>query len=626
MPPSLRKLSPVDFTRVRIEDRFWAPRIEVNRTQTLPGGFQRCRETGHIDAFRLDWKPGQPRRPHVFWDSDLAKWIEAASYSLATCRDGELERLVDDLAILIAGAQQPDGYLNTYFTVVEPENRWTNLRDRHELYCAGHLIEAAVAHFQATGKRVLLDALCRYADYIGRVFGRGPGRKRGYGGHPEIELALVKLHRATGERRYLELARYFVDERGRRPHYYDQEAAARGPGDHFRFARDYSYMQAHRPLREQTEVTGHAVRGMYLYSAMADLAGELGDRSLLKACRRLWRHAATRMMYVTGGLGSSRHNEGFTFDYDLPNETGYCETCAAIAFVFWSHRLLQFDCDSRYADAMERALYNNVLAGVSLDGGKFFYQNPLASAGGHHRKGWFDCACCPPNVARLLASVGQYAYSQSERDAVVHLYVQGEAEVGVAGQTVKLAQRTDYPWDGRVVLTVCPERPARFRLKLRRPNWCGKAALTVNGRRFAAPLEKGYFVISRQWRIGDQVCLDLRLDVQRVHAHPSVRMDAGRMAIQRGPLVYCLEGVDNRPDLGALAVAPSARLTARWEPKLLGGAVAIHGPGTWLTADAQTPLYGHRRPRKQRGRFKAVPYCLWDNRKPSQMLVWLREG
>jgi len=331
-------------------------------------------------------------------------------------------------------------------------------------------------------------------------------------------------------------------------------------------------------------------------------------------------------MYVTGGLGSSRHNEGFTRDYDLPNETAYCETCAGIAFVFWNHRMLHLDCDARYADAMERALYNNVLAGVSLDGGKFFYVNPLASAGEHHRQEWFGCACCPPNLARLLASLGQYVYSHSRRDAVVHLYVQGRAELNVASQTVCLEQRTDYPWKGRVALTLRPERPAQFRLKLRRPGWCSRAALAVNGKPFAAPLTKGYLVIDRRWAPGDRVVLDLPLDVQRVYAHPQVRADVGRVALHRGPLVYCVESADNRAGLDALSLPPDAALSARRQPRLLGGVVAISGTGRWLVADAGRPLYRRTGPRTVRGRFQAVPYCLWDNRSPGQMRVWLREA
>src|SRR5512136_2068131 len=423
--PMKKSFTPLSFTQVSIEDEFWAPRLRTNRERTIPLEYEQCRSTGRLDAFRLNWKPGMEPVPHIFWDSDVAKWIEAASYTLAAHPDPRLQAQLDEIISLIASAQNSDGYLNTHFTVVEPGKRWTNLRDRHELYCAGHLIEAAVAHFQATGKRTLLDVLCRYADHIDQTFGPRPGQKRGYPGHEEIELALVKLYHVTGERRYLDLSLYFVDERGRQPHYYDLEAVARGDDPASYWAKTYAYMQAHVPVREQHQVVGHAVRAMYLYSALADLAGETGDRSLLETCEELWLHLCTRNLYITGGIGPSPANEGFTADYDLPNESAYAETCASIGLVFWNHRLLQLECAGRYADMMERALYNGVLSGVSLDGEKFFYENPLASQGNHHRQAWFDCACCPPNLARLLASLGQYVYAQNDTELAVHLYVQG---------------------------------------------------------------------------------------------------------------------------------------------------------------------------------------------------------
>ncbi|HEV2662828.1 MAG TPA: beta-L-arabinofuranosidase domain-containing protein, partial [Ktedonobacteraceae bacterium] len=428
--------TPVSWKNVTIDDQFWSPHLRVNREQSLPHIYQFCAETGRIDALRLNWKPGVEPVPHIFWDSDVAKWLEAASYSLATHPDPALEARVDELVGLLVAAQQPDGYLNSYFTAVEPEKRWTNLRDWHELYCAGHLIEAAVAHFQATGKRVLLDALCRYADYIASVFGPEEGKKRGYPGHEEIELALVKLYRVTGEERYLRLSEYFINERGRQPHYYDAEARQRGEDPAAYYHKTYEYNQSHLPIREQSQVVGHAVRAMYFYSAVVDIAGELHDQSLFDADQRLWQQLCSKRMYITGGLGPSAHNEGFTTDYDLPNENAYAETCAAIAFVFWNHRLLQLDCNARYADMLERALYNGVLSGVSLDGRKFFYVNPLASSGGHHRQEWYSVSCCPPNVARLFASLGQYIYAANANELAVHLYIQSTARVTLAGREV----------------------------------------------------------------------------------------------------------------------------------------------------------------------------------------------
>src|SRR5262245_4541741 len=584
-----QRYTPLAHTDVTIDDAFWAPRQRVSRERTIPHIYRQCQQTGRIDAFRPDWVPGpgiEPfRRPaggasHVmFWDSDIAKWLEAASYSLRTHPDPALDALLDEVIALIAQAQHPDGYLNTWFTTVDPQMRWKNLRDWHELYDAGHLIEAAVAHYQATGKRTLLDVLCRYVDHIDRTFGAEPGKRRGYCGHPEIELALVKLARATGERRYLELSRYFVDERGRQPHYFDQETRERGEDPAVFWARGYEYNQSHMPVREQPEVVGHAVRAVYLYSAMADLAGEYGDASLLAACRRLWQHLTTKRMYVMGGIGTSKSNEGFTGDYDLPNESAYAETCAAIGLVFWAHRMLQLELDRRYSDIAELALYNAVISGVALDGETFFYDNPLASTGAHHRTPWFSCPCCPPNLARLLASLGSYIYSQSATDAVVHFYIQSAGQLQIGGQPITLRQETRYPWDGAVALQVELERPAQFGLRLRIPGWCAAPRVSVNGTPvdLAANIEGGYLRIERTWQSGDQVALDLPMPVERLYAHPAVAADVGRVALRRGPLIYCLEQVDHEVPLSRIALPEEAELAAQFEPELLGGVVAIDG-------------------------------------------------
>jgi DUF1680 family protein len=567
--------------------------------------------------------------PHIFWDSDVAKWLEAASYSLATHPDQALEAQVDEVIRLIVAAQQPDGYLNTYFTVVEPEKRWTNLRDWHELYCAGHLIEAAVAHFQATGKRVLLDALCRYADYIDTVFGTAPGKKHGYPGHEEIELALVKLYRVTGEKRYLHLSQYFIDERGRQPHYFDIEARLRGEDPAAFQHKIYEYNQSHLPVREQREVVGHAVRAMYLYSAMADLARELHDQSLFDADQRLWNHLCTTRLYITGGLGPSRHNEGFTADYDLPNETAYAETCAAIGLVFWNHRMLQLDCEARYADVLERALYNCVLSGVSLDGQKFFYENPLASLGTHHRQEWFWVACCPPNIARLLASLGQYIYAVNDKDLAVHLYIQSTAQMTVGGREVTVRQETTYPWNGIITLRLGMDEPSMFGLRLRIPGWCQNAQLKVNGDAFdiASHLEQGYVRVERVWQADDKVELELAMPVERMYAHPNVRQDAGCVVIQRGPLVYCLEGTDNKVPLHRIVVPRTAELASHFGPDVLGGVTVVSGDAlVEEDTDWRETLYRSWPASLQPGAITAIPYYVWDNRQPGEMRVWLREG
>lgn len=627
MPPK-QQLKPVPFTRVQLHDAFWAPRMAANRNATLPAEYAQLERTGRLAALEMSWQPGAGNPPHIFWDSDIAKWIEAAAYALAAQYDSQLDAQLDAVIARLALAQQPDGYLNTHYIVMERaglQRRWTNLRDSHELYCAGHLIEAAVAHFEATGKRTLLDVMCRYADCIERSFGRGAQQRRGYPGHEEIELALVKLYRATGAARYLALARYFIDERGQQPHYFDGEARVRGEDPlKFRFT-NYEYNQSHLPVREQSVVTGHAVRAMYLYSAMADMATADADAGLLAASERLWHSVVEERMYITGGIGPAASNEGFTHAYDLPDESAYAETCAAIGMVFWNQRLLHFAGDGRYADVLERALYNGVLSGVSLDGRLFFYENPLASRGGHHRAEWFDCACCPPNIARLIAGVGGYFYSSAARSLWVHLYAAGTAAAQVDGVPVHLKQRTQYPWDGRVELRIDPERPLRFALHLRVPGWCRRFTLAVNGKRVAVRPRKGYVAVRRLWRAGDKLVLQLSMPVRLTRANPQVRQMAGRVAVERGPLLYCLEGTDHKhAALDEIALPRRARWTVVQRPQLLGGIAVLRTRGSvakpWrsgLYADAHAIV-------EQPVAITAVPYCVWDNRAPGEMRVWLR--
>ena len=632
-----RFFRPVPFTCVSLDDGFWASRQRVNRTVTIPAAYRHCLETGRVDAFRLGWRPGMPDPPHIFWDSDVAKWLEAACYTLSTHPDPPLRGQVDGLVRLICDSQQADGYLNSHFTVVESEKRWTNLRDWHELYCAGHLMEAAVAHHMATGARQLLDAMCRYADYIASVFGPGEGMVRGYPGHEEIELALAKLYRVTGQQRYLALSRFFIDERGRSPSHFVEEARGRGE-ERPRTGRRLEYWQAHCPVREQTEAVGHAVRAMYLYCGMADIAAETGDVALIEACERLFRNVTGRRMYVTGGIGSTGQGERFTRDYDLPNESAYAETCAAIGLVFWTHRLLQLDCNSLYADVMERALYNGAISGVSLDGERFFYVNPLAvhrgpgddEASERHtgrRQGWFGCACCPPNIARLIASMGQYLYSVSDSDLAVHLFAAGTASVAICGRQIDIRQETDYPWDGRVRVTVTPAEGTEFGLRLRLPGWCRDASLSVNGHPCEFERVNGYARIVRTWQPGDEVELTLRMPVERVYAHPDVRAASGRVALQRGPIVYCLEGADNGPALERICLPRDAALGAVKEPELLGGVTVLRGQAVRaVPAGDGRPLYTAHPTRTEPVPVNAVPYCVWENREPGDMLVWLREG
>ena len=626
---------PVPFTAVQLEDTLWAARQRTVRERTVPFLYAQYEKNGLFEALDVDSPPGPLRIPFngrpntavMYWDSDIAKWIEMASYTLATHPDPALDAQIDELVARIASAQRPDGYFNTYFIRREPAKRWTNLRDWHELYCAGHLIEAAVAHAQATGKTALLDVVRRYVDYIGTVFGPRANQRRGYCGHPEIELALVKLYRHTGLRRYLDLARFFIDERGRQPHYFDREAIARGEDPTAQYYGTYEYSQSHVPVREQRAVVGHAVRAMYLYSAMADLAGEYGDRSLMAACETLWADLTTKRLYVTGGLGPSARNEGFTADYDLPNETAYAETCAAVGLIFWAQRMLLVERDRRYADMMEQALYNGALSGLALDGEHFFYDNPLSTRGGHRRWTWHRCPCCPPNLGRLIASLGQYVYSTGPLELAVHLFIAGRARMQVDGVNVAVQQTTRYPWDGGVTIRVEPERAADFALRLRIPAWCRSARLAINGSAIdvEAAMDRGYAQIPRRWQPGDVLQLELAMPAERIYAHPEVIADAGRVALKRGPVVYCIEGADHAAPVHRIALPRSTAIEARFDDALLGGVGTLDAPALAFEAAHGAPLYRTDPPATQPIRLRAIPYSFWSNRDSEDMSVWIRE-
>ncbi|MGD0260296.1 MAG: beta-L-arabinofuranosidase domain-containing protein [Verrucomicrobiota bacterium] len=612
----LLKLWPVPFKDVIIQDSFWAPRRETNRVASIPFSLQKLEEAGNLENMRLAARGATNGfRGPVFMDSDLYKALEAASCSLATHPDPALEKQLDNIISLLAAAQQPDGYLNSYFTVKEPGRRWTNLRDCHELYCAGHMFEAAVAHYQATGKTTFLNVATRYADYIDSVFGPPP-KRLGYPGHPEIELALIKLWRATGNPRYFELARFFVENRGRK--FFAAEHHT--PPDKY----DGSYFQDDVPIYDHQNIKGHAVRAAYLMSGVTDVAAQTGDERLLKMLDRVWRNTTERNQYITGGIGPSAHNEGFTVDYDLPNLTAYQETCATIALAQWAHRLALLYGDARYADAFERALYNGVLSGVSQDGTKFFYVNPLESAGAHHRSPWFGCACCPPNVTRTLAALGGYAYAASADSFYVNLYIQGSAQAKVGDTPVTLKVTTEYPWDGKVALELAPASRAQFALRLRIPGWCRNPGVAVNRREMKATVvTRGYLVLDREWKRGDRVDLDLSMPIERVAANPQVKADQGLLAIQRGPIVYCLEQCDQPVPLAALWLPLEAELKAAREPALLGGVVAITGEARAASEQPWPRNLYQPAPPASRVALKAIPYYAWDNRQPGPMKVWL---
>jgi DUF1680 family protein len=623
-------VQPVPFTQVRFEDDFWAPRLETNRTVTIPHVFAMSEQTGRIDNFAIAGGliEGQQCGSYPFDDTDVYKTIEGASYSLMLQRDPALDAYLDSVIALIAAAQEPDGYLYSARTNNAEElrrwfgdRRWERLERSHELYDAGHLYEAAAAHYLATGKRNLLDVALKNADLIDATF--GPGKLRAPPGHEVIEMGLVRLYRVTGERRYLDLAKFFIDVRGR-------------PLDGRTLGGEYN--QDHMPVVEQTEAVGHAVRAGYLYAGVADVAALTGERAYVRAVDRIWEDVVGRRLYVTGGIGATGGNEGFNDPYVLPNMSAYNETCASIANIFWNHRMFLLHADARYIDVLERTLYNALLSGISLEGNTFFYPNPLESVGQHSRTPWFSCACCTGNVTRFIASVARYAYAAAGRDLYVNLYAGSRADLELEGEAVQLRQETRYPWDGAVTIAVEPgDEPVRFTLNLRIPGWARNEpvpsnlyryldepaatgpTLRVNGEPTALRLQKGYAQLTRTWRSGDTVQLELPMDVRRVAAIDSVEADRGRVALQRGPVVYAVEWPDE-PDghVRNLLLPDDVALQASFEPDLLHGVTVIRGsarayrkvPGSDELASSDVPLM-------------AIPYYAWANRGPGEMAVWL---
>jgi len=613
---------------VSLADPVLAPRVEANRAATIPACLKHFEKEHCIDALKLRWKKGDKWWPHIFWDSDVAKVAEGMAREIARRPDPALARRLDDLARLIVSAQRPDGYLNTHFTLVEPEKRWTNLHDWHELYCAGHLMEAAVAHFEATGERFFLDAMRRYADLIAKTFGRKRGQKRGYPGHEEIELALCRLARATGEKKWLDLAHYFVDERGRKPNYYVKKEG----WQEWRLP----YLQAHRPPREQREAVGHAVRWAYLCCGMVDAGDARSDAGLLEAAVAMWENATGRRMLVTGGIGTDRGNEAFERDFKLDNLTAYAESCAAIGLALLSRRLHDCTGAARYLDVLERALYNGIPSGVSLSGDRFFYQNPLASGPdspyARERQAWFYCSCCPTNFARFWPQAAQLCWAV--RPGEVRLCVPAASELRLESG-LRIVVEGGYPYDGRIDIRFVgpsvssaasgPRKSGAFALSLRIPDWCGTFTLAVNGRRLAAKPKDGFVSVERAWKPGDEVALDLAMPVRVLRANDNVEADAGRIALQRGPLVYALESVDNGPALHRLSIPAKQDFRLVAAKGLPRGTVAIAGTAFETTRPGDA-LYSAAATRTRRRRFVAIPYALWQNRGPAEMQVWTREA
>ncbi len=619
---------PVPFTKVRFTDSFWQDRIETNRAVTIPFAFQKCEETNRIDNFKIAAKlmEGRWEGQFGFNDTDPYKIIEGASYGLMVRPDPKRDAYLDERIGYIAAAQEADGYLYTAWTAGAREGgrkitccydkeRWDNLAHSHELYNAGHMYEAAVAHWLATGKRSFLDVAIKNADLICEVF--GPGRHEGVPGHQEIEVGLVKLYRATGEEKYLQQAKWFLDQRGRGGH------------------RD-AYSQSHQPVIEQTEAVGHAVRAGYMYSGMADVAALTDEAGYIQAIDAIWNNVAHKKLYITGAIGARHRGEAFGDNYELPNASAYAETCANISNVYWNHRMFLLHGQSKYIDVMERSLYNSVISGVSLDGTRFFYPNPLESDGNYERSEWFGCACCPGNITRFLASVSGYAYAVRDQAIYVNLFGQSEASLEVGGKKVVLTQKTQFPWDGKVVMEVRPEADSgRFTLKIRIPDWATDSFSSSDLYTFTEPLAKpatvqvnneqvplktvnGYVSLDRTWKQGDMVRVDLPMPIRRIVCDRRVQDNIGKVTLQRGPLVYCIEW----PDVEGgrvlnLVLDKKAPLETAPRPDLLGGVTVIKGTAVEVAPKDDEAV------RKTPRRFEAIPYYAWAHRGKGQMAVWI---
>jgi len=587
-----KAITPVDFSQVKIEDSFWAPRLDLHKTATIPVCIDQIEvQTGRIRNFEKVAAGEGEHEGYFFDDSDVYKALEGLAYSLIQHPDPALEAKCDEWIAKFAAAQQEDGYLNTYFTLVRPQDRWTDM-DKHELYCLGHMTEAAIAYYKATGKRSLLDVAIRMVEHAMTVI--GPGKKDWVPGHEEIELALVKLYQVTGKKKYLDFADWLLSERGKGVGVYGN------PLDYMPDSTVLSYYQDVVPVRELSDIGGHAVRAMYLYCGMADVATYTHDEGYLSALNRLWDDVVLRNMYITGGIGQSAANEGITEDYDLPNKEAYCETCASIGMVLWNSRMNQMTADGKYADVMERSLYNAALAGISLSGDRFFYVNPLESEGKHHRRAWFGCACCPSNICRFLPSLGSYIYGTSKDAVWVNLFIGSTATFKVCGKPLTLKQETDYPWDGAVAFTF--EDATRADLMVRVPAWCKEVRFAVNGQPVEPAVENGYARIPGGRKRGDVVTMEMGMEAEMVAADPRVKADEGKRAVQRGPLVYCIEGADNPGlDFDAARLSPATTLSGTFESETLGGVYTL---------------------RSSEG-LNFIPYYAWDNREPGKMKVWV---
>lgn len=617
-------IQPVDFTHVHVNDHFWAPKMQVNADVSIPYVLDKCQQTGRIDNFleAAGTKKGDKLTEYPFDDTDLYKVIEGASYALQQKPNPKLASYIDTLISYIGAAQEPDGYLYTFRTVkaAKPhpwigKRRWEKESDlSHELYNSGHLYEAAVAHYKATGKKNLLNIALKNADLLVKDF--GPGKEQAYPGHQIVELGLAKLYRVTGKKEYLDLAKFFLDVRG---------------------PKGSDYNQANHRVVDQHEAEGHAVRATYMYTGMADIAALTGDKSYLNAIDDIWKDVADKKIYITGGIGATGAGEAFGKPYQLPNMSAYAETCAAIANVYWNLRMFLLHGDAQYMDVLERTLYNGLLSGVSLSGDRFFYPNPLASMGQHQRSSWFSCACCISNMTRFLPSVPGYVYAQNEGSIYVNLFMSSTGDITLpAAGKVQLVQQTEYPWQGKIALQVNPQKSSLFTLRIRIPGWAQQkpapgnlyhdmdakaepVVMMLNGKPFSYQLEKGYAVVKRTWKKGDQISIDLPMEVEKVAASEQVKDDEGRFALQRGPILYCLEGPDNKDSLVQnVLVDKNAPVQVMYKPDLLRGVTVL----TMNGSSARRQLNSEELV-KTAQQITAIPYYAWNNRGPGEMIVWI---
>ncbi|HIX23314.1 MAG TPA: glycoside hydrolase family 127 protein [Candidatus Parabacteroides faecavium] len=618
-------IDPVPFTSVKVSDSFWGQRLKASREVTIPLAFSKCEETGRYRNFELAAHPSDTTKVtgYSFDDTDVYKTIEGASYSLQTYPDKQLAHYMDSVLDIVAAAQEPDGYLYTARTM-NPKHphewagskRWEKVEElSHEFYNLGHMVEGAIAHYQATGSRKFLDIAIRYADCVCREIGDGEGQVVRVPGHQIAEMALAKLYLVTGDQKYLDQAKFFLDKRGYT-------------------SRKDEYSQAHKPVIEQDEAVGHAVRAAYMYAGMADVAALTGDTSYVHAIDRIWDNIVSKKLYITGGIGATNQGEAFGKNYELPNMSAYCETCAAIGNVYVNYRLFLLHGDAKYYDVLERTLYNGLISGVSLDGGGFFYPNPLESMGQHQRQPWFGCACCPSNICRFIPSLPGYVYAVKDNQVYVNLFMGNEAELKVGGKKVILHQETRYPWDGHVTLTVDKNAAGTFAMKIRIPGWVrnqvvpsdlytysdGKRpgySVQVNGEAVTSALEQGYFTIERKWKKGDRVELQLDMEVRTVKANGKVEADRGRMAVERGPIVYCAEWPDNSFNVLSLLMNQHPQFEVVERPDLLYGLNQIKTPVQTLEYDEQGRLVVKDQ------ELTLIPYYAWAHRGPGNMAVWL---